>query len=89
MSDNYFQSKTVAPESLKGIEKLKPMCSFADQTVTATDLGRFLSRFQGAQLKGSMANFLEEIFPDFVGERILRYESTQLMTTARTSSKGL
>lgn len=79
MPDNYFQSKNVSPQTLKGIEKLKPMCSFADQTLLATDFGRYLSRFQGAQLRSSMANFLEEVFPDFVGERILRYESTQLM----------
>jgi peptidyl-prolyl cis-trans isomerase SurA len=80
MPDNYFQSKHVAVDSLKGIEKLKPMCSFADQTITAVDFGRYLSRFQGAQLKGSMSSFLDQVFPNFVGERMLRYESTQLMT---------
>ncbi len=80
MPDNYFQSKHVAVDSLKGIEKLKPMCSFADQTITAVDFGRYLSRFQGAQLKGSMSSFLDQVFPSFVGERMLRYESTQLMT---------
>ena len=80
MPDNYFQSKHVAVDELKGIDKLKPMCSFADQTVTAREFGQYLSRFQGAQLKSPMANFLEQIFPNFVSDKILRYESTQLMT---------
>lgn len=80
MPDNYFQSKHVAADSLKGIEKLKPMCTFADQTITAQDFGRYLSRFQGAQLKVPMGTFLEQMFPNFVGDNILRYESTQLMT---------
>lgn len=80
MADNFFQSKHVAVDSLKGIEKLKPMCTFADQTVTAREFGRYLSRFQGAQLKGTMANFLEQAYPNFVSDKILRYESTQLMT---------
>jgi hypothetical protein len=56
------------------------MCTFADQTITAQDFGRYLSRFQGAQLKVPMTNFLEQTFPNFVGDNILRYESTQLMT---------
>lgn len=80
MADNYFQSKHIAPDSLKGIEKLKPLCTFADQSISARDFGRYLSRFQGAQLKVPMANFLEQVFPNFVEDNILRYESTQLMT---------
>ena len=80
MPDNYFQSKNVDVTSLKGIEKLKPMCTFANQTITARDFGSYLSRYQGAQLNGTMANFLEQVFPNFVGEKMLRYESTQLMS---------
>ena len=80
MADNYFQSKHIAPDSLKGIEKLKPLCTFAGQSISARDFGRYLSRFQGAQLKVPMANFLEQVFPNFVEDNILRYESTQLMT---------
>ena len=80
MPDNYFQSQNVAVDSLKGIEKLKPMCTYADQRITAQDFGFYLSRFQGAQLKVPMATFLEQVFPSFVGDDILQYESTQLMT---------
>ena len=79
MADNYFQSKHVAVDSLKGIEKLKPMCTFADQSITPREFGQYLNRYQGAQLKGSMVSFLDQIFPNFVSDKILRYESTQLM----------
>ena len=80
LSENYFQSKHIAIDSLAGIEKLKPMCTYADQALTARDFGRYLSRFQGAQLNTSMAKFLEQMFPNFVSENMLRYESSQLMT---------
>ena len=80
MADNYFQSKHVAADSLPGIEKLKPMCTFADQVLTARDFGKYLSRFQGAQLNTSMDNFLEQAFDNFVSDNFLRYESTQLMS---------
>lgn len=79
MADNYFQTKHLAIDSLKGIEKLKPMCSFADRKLTAVDFGKYLSRFQGAQLNGTMATFLDNAFTNFVGENMLRYESTRLM----------
>lgn len=79
MSENYFQSKHVAPDSIPGIEKLKPMCTYADQKLTAQDFGKYLSRFQGAQITGAVDNFLEQVFPNFVSENMLRYEGTQLM----------
>lgn len=79
MADNYFQSKHIAPDSLKGIEKLKPMCTFADQKLTAVDFAKYLTRFQGVQVNTSMDKFLENVFPNFVGDNMLRYESTRLM----------
>lgn len=80
LPDTYFQTKHVAPDSLSGIEKLKPMCTFADQALTAQDFGKYLLRFQGAQVTGPIINFLEQVYPNFVGDNILRYERTQLMT---------
>ena len=80
MPDNFFQSKHVVPDSIPGIEKLKPMCSYADKQLTARDFGKFLARFQGAQIKGSMSNFLEDAYANFLSENMLRYEKTQLMT---------
>lgn len=79
LSDNFFQSKHIAVDSLPGIEKLKPMCTYADQALTAKDFGKYLSRFQGAQITGSIDNFLEQVYPNFVNENMLRYEGTQLM----------
>lgn len=79
MPDNFFQAKRVAADSLKGIEKLKPMCSYADRTLSARDFGRYLSRYQGAQISTSMEAFLEQTFSNFVMENMLRYESSRLM----------
>ena len=79
LPENFFQTKNVDAEQLKGIEKLKPMCTFADQKVTAYDFAKTLNRFQGAQITTTMDNFLDGLYPNFVGEQILRYESTQLM----------
>ena len=79
MPDGFFQTKQVAADQLKGIEKLKPMCTFADQQITAVDFGKHLSRYQGVTLTTTMENFLENIFHAFSSDNILRYESTQLM----------
>lgn len=79
LSDNYFQSKHIAIDSLAGIEKLKPMCTYADRKLTAVDFGKYLARYQGAQINTSMELFLENVFPNFVSDNMLRYESTRLM----------
>ncbi|MDY6327722.1 MAG: peptidylprolyl isomerase [Bacteroidales bacterium] len=77
---NYFQTKNVEIDSLKGIEKLRPMCTFAGNTLTASDFGKFISRYQGMQIKTSQMAFIEDLFPNFVSEKMLAYERTQLMT---------
>ena len=79
MTDNYFQSRHIAPDSLKGIEKLKPMCTYADQKLTAVDFANYLKRYQGVQVSTSMDKFLESVYPNFVSDNMLRYESTRLM----------
>jgi len=76
---DYFQSTAVNIETLPGIEKLKPMCTFADQSVTASEFAKYVARFQGAQLKISVNEYMEQIFPNIVTERILRYEKSQLL----------
>ncbi len=76
---SYFQSTTLAIDSIKGIEKLKPMFTFADQAVTAIDFAHYVSRFQGMQLKSSVIDFLENTYPRFVTERILHYENEHLL----------
>ena len=52
---------------------------YADQTLTAVEFGKYLSRFQGAKLNGPIDVFLEQVFPNFVTDNMLRYEGTQLM----------
>jgi hypothetical protein len=49
--------------------------------LTAQDFGRYLARFQGriAEPSTTMSAFLEQVFPLFVSENMLNYESTQLM----------
>lgn len=79
LTDKVFQVKHIALDSLKGIEKLKPMCTYSNQKLTAQDFARYLSRFQGKQLNGPVENFLEQVYPNFVSENMLRYERTQLM----------
>ncbi|MCR4738277.1 MAG: peptidylprolyl isomerase [Bacteroidales bacterium] len=78
LPESYFQSTRVAIDSLKGIGKLKPMCTFADQKITAVEFARFVSRFQGTQLNVPVEDFLEQIFQKIVGDKILQYENTQL-----------
>jgi len=78
LSESYFQSTRMAIDSLKGIEKLKPMCIFADQKISAVDFAHFVSRFQGSPINIPMADFLEQIFQRLVGDRMLQYENSQL-----------
>lgn len=77
--ETFFQSTAVDIEKLKGIEKLKPMCTFADKSLSAVDFAHYVSRFQGSQVKGSVSDFLNELFPNFVNENIIRYERGRLM----------
>lgn len=79
LPENYFQSTRVAIDSLKGIEKLKPMCTYADQKITAKEFARFVSRFRGSTLNVPMESFLEQIFQKMVGDRMLQYENTRLI----------
>lgn len=77
--DSYFQSTALEITELKGIQKLKPMCTFADQSISAVDFAKYISRFQGAQIQGSVADFIESMFPNFLSEQIIRYERAHLM----------
>lgn len=76
--DNYFSSDKMELAELKGIEKLKPMCTFADVSLSAVEFAKFISRYQGITLKGTISEFLEQLYTKFTNERILRYEKTQL-----------
>lgn len=77
--ETYFQSPELSIDSLKGINKLKPICTYADQTLTAKDFGRYISRFKGVNLPGSVMDFLEQRYPYFVQENMMRYENSRLV----------
>ena len=76
--ENYFQTTNVKLESLKGFEKLKPMCTFADQQITALDFTKYISRFKGTQLNIPVSDFLEQLFPRMVTDKMLLYEHVNL-----------
>lgn len=74
----FFSSTEENAESLSGIEKLKPMCTFADAELTAPQFARYFSRFKGITLKGTIEEFLNNIFPNFTAENIMQYEKKHL-----------
>lgn len=75
----YFSNPdTTNLSTLPGIEKLKPICTFADQKIYATDFAKFIARFQGMELKDGMMNFFEERFGYFIQDKILLYENKRL-----------
>jgi peptidyl-prolyl cis-trans isomerase SurA len=79
LPESYFQSTRIAIDSLKGIEKLKPMCTYDNgQRITAVDFAHYVSRFQGTPLNVPMENFLEQVFQKLVGDWLLQYENTRL-----------
>lgn len=78
LPSNYFQSTATEITTLKGIDKLSPMFTFADQTGTAVGFAQFISRYQGTPLNGSAIDFVESLYPNFVSEQILRYERGHL-----------
>ena len=74
----YFFSTTENAETLKGIQKLKPMCTFADAQLSAQQFAHYFSRFKGINLKGTVEEFLNSVFPNFVTENLMLYEKVHL-----------
>lgn len=75
---NYFQSTATDITKLKGIEKLKPMFTFADQSASATEFAQYVSRYQGTPINGTVIDFIQSLYPGFVTEKIIRYEKLHL-----------
>ncbi|MCR4965474.1 MAG: peptidyl-prolyl cis-trans isomerase [Bacteroidales bacterium] len=75
---NYFQSSDNDIVSIKGIDKLKPICTFADENLTVQEFAKYISRYQGVKLNGTVTDFMEQIYPNFVSENILQYERKHL-----------
>lgn len=79
MPPEFFQSKDLRLQKINGIEKLKPLCTFADQQVTAEDFAKYFDRFKGTQLQqNEFPGFLDERFEAYVKEKMIRYEQDRL-----------
>lgn len=78
LPDAFFQSGDMMASQLKGIDKLKPMATFAGQDITVIDYANYLSRFRGVNLTMSKKDFLEDRYNAFVEEKLINYENTQL-----------
>lgn len=75
----YFSNPdTTDLSTLKGIEKLNPLFTFADQSESVQDFAKFIAKFQGMEYKGDLVDFFNERFPYYVQEKILAYENDHL-----------
>ena len=80
MPPEFFQNKESDLTTVKGIEKLPPMATFADVTITAEDYAKYINRFKGMRLsQNEFAPFMEERFDMFVQDKINRYENAHLL----------
>lgn len=79
MPEAFFQMKDVKLRETPGIEKLKPMCTYADQQITAEEFAKYFDRFKGMRLKKEeFPDFLNERFDVFVQEKMTRFERDHL-----------
>ena len=79
MPEAFFQMKDLKLQKAPGIEKLKPMCTYADQQITAVDFAKYFDRFKGMRLQpNEFASFLNERFEVYVQEKMTRYERDHL-----------
>lgn len=80
MPPEFFQTKDADLSQVKGIEKLKPMATFADVTISAAEYAKYLTRFRGVRVTpDQFENFLQERFNIFAQEKIMKYENEHLM----------
>jgi len=64
--------------AVQGINKLKPMATFANQNVTIQDYIQFLNRFSGDDLNQQAKSFLDLNFANYIKEVIMKYEFDNL-----------
>jgi len=80
-----LDSETTMPSAtdlltIAGIDKFKPMATFANQTITIQDFIHSLNRFQGIEISKQSKDFLDIQFENFIKETILTYEFENLET---------
>ncbi|MDR1758830.1 MAG: peptidylprolyl isomerase [Bacteroidales bacterium] len=78
LSPASFHSDKIDFTELSGIKKLKPMFSFANKQIEATDFAKYLTRYRGYPITTSMNAFINECYRFFVEDKILEYEKEHL-----------
>ena len=79
MPDEFFQMKETKLQKAPGIEKLPPMCTYADQQISAEEFAKHFDRFKGMRLQpNEFADFLDERFDAFIQEKMTRFERDRL-----------
>jgi len=64
--------------AISGIDKLKPIASYANNILTIQDFISFLDGFQDAALNQQAKTFLDKKFDIFINENIMKYEFNNL-----------
>ena len=64
--------------AMAGINKLKHMAAFANQTITIQDFIHYLDRFQGKELNNQAETFLNTQYEVFIKDVLLTYEYDNL-----------
>ena len=79
MPPEFFQSKDLKLQKISGIEKMKPMCTYADQKIDVEEFAKYFDRFKGMRLQPNEFEwFLNERFESYVQEKMIRYEQSRL-----------
>jgi peptidyl-prolyl cis-trans isomerase SurA len=66
--------------AIVGIDKLKPMATFANQTITVQDFIGFIARYKGMEFNAQMTTLLNKQFDSYSKERLFQYEFAHLET---------
>jgi len=79
---NLSDKKTLPTETellaLQGVSKLKPVATYANQTITSQDFIKYLGRFFDVDLKQPVNTFLDLHYQNFIKENIITYEFENL-----------
>jgi len=65
---------------LPGIEKLKPIATYANQSILAIDFISFLDRSKGINIENQEKSYLDALYDNFFKENILKFEYENLET---------
>jgi peptidyl-prolyl cis-trans isomerase SurA len=66
--------------TISGIEKLKPLATYADQTISVQTFINYLNAFQGVDLDDQAQFFLKTQYENLIKEDMIKYEFDHLET---------